>query len=94
MIATLHLRPVLWAAIMVPAGFACGWAYFVALREGCARLLAGRRGVLVLAGLRLVAVAALLTLAAHRGATALLATFAGFLLARSLAVGRARRLVR
>jgi N-ATPase, AtpR subunit len=91
MIATLHLRPVLWAATMVPAGFGCGWAYFAALREGCARLLAGRRGVLMLAGLRLLTVAALLIFAAHRGAAALLATFAGFLLARSLVVGRARR---
>lgn len=86
MIVTLHSHPVIWAIVMAPVGFGFGSVYFAALREGCARLLAGRRGALLLAGARLLATLTLMTLVAQRGAAALLALFGGFLLARSLAV--------
>ncbi len=92
MIDAPYSRAVIWAVIMAPVGFTCGVVYFAALREGCARLLSGRRGVLALAAARFGAVVALLILAAHHGAAALLALFAGFVVARSFTVGHARRL--
>ncbi len=82
----VHAGSVIWAVIMVPVGFAFGLAYFAMLRAGCARLSAGRRGALMLTGTRMAAAVSLLTVVAHHGGAALLALFAGFLLARSFAV--------
>lgn len=84
-----HFSAVIGTIVMAPVGFGFGSAYFATLRAGCVRLLAGRRGALVMTGARLLATVTLMTWVALRGAAALLALLAGFLLARSLAVGRA-----
>lgn len=81
------------AVTMTVLGIAFGLAYFAALRRTVARfatgggwfvpvaLTLGRIGLAVL----------LLGLAAKLGAVALLATFAGFLIARTLALRAGRR---
>lgn len=75
------------------AGFAVGLAYFAALKW-TVRLYGSPDGSFAAAALtigRLVGVAILLVLAAKLGAVALLAAFLGFLVARSVALHRARR---
>ncbi len=84
--------PVLLAAIGL-AGFVFGLLYFAAVQR-TAILFATGRGWLAPVALtagRIAAAAAFLALAARIGAAALLATFAGFLLARVVALRAARR---
>ncbi len=79
------------AAALV-AGFALGLGYFAAVRR-TADLLDGRSGwhaPIALTLGRIVAAVAVLALLAQLGAAALLAGFAGFLIARSLALRTAR----
>ena len=81
------------AASFAAAGFALGIGYFASLRRGL-RLAVTRRawftyGLSAVA--RILAAALLLTFAARWGLPALLAAFAGFLIARHLAVRAARR---
>ena len=75
------------------AGFALGLAYFAMLRRTVASL-ATRRGWMRPLSLTLGRIAAAVILfagAAKLGAAALLAAFLGFLAARALALGAARR---
>ena len=81
------------AALLATAGLAVGVAYFGSLRRSV-RLSIERHAwwcYLLTALTRIVAAALFFTLAVHRGAPALLAAFAGFLVARLLAVRAARR---
>ena len=81
-------------AAMAVLGLGFGLAYFAALRRSVAQL-AGAGSWLLPAALgagRLGAAVLLFVLVARHGAAALLATLAGFLIARSIAVGRARSL--
>ena len=91
MINAPHLAVIAQAVVMAPAGFVFGLVYFAAL-ERTVILFASGRGWLGALGLTLGRVAAaviFLGLAAKLGALSLLAAFAGFLLARTLAL-RAR----
>lgn len=81
-------------AAFAVAGFALGAGYFASLRRGV-RLAVTRRawsGYMLLAPVRVVAAALLLSLAARWGVSALLAASAGFLAARQLALRGARRI--
>lgn len=85
-------------AILLPllaavAGFGCGLCYFAAVRQTATRLVVQHDwlGCSALTLGRLVAVAAGLAAAAHLGALTLLASFAGFLLARGFALRPSRR---
>lgn len=80
-----HRATVGLALAMAPVGFAFGLVYFAALRRSVARLAAIR-----LATDRSWLEPVALTLG-RWGAASLLATFAGFLLARAFAVRVARR---
>ncbi len=76
------------AISMALVGFGFGIGYFAVLRRSVA-LLAGRGGWRAAATLtlgRIAAAVVLLAAVAQLGATSLLATFAGFLLARSIAL--------
>ncbi len=78
---------------MALAGFGFGFLYFAALHR-TAILFASQRGWLfpvALTLLRIGAAAGFLTLAAKLGAAPLLSAFAGFLLARTLALRIAGR---
>lgn len=84
--------PVLLVAIGL-AGFVFGLAYFAAVQR-TALLFAAGRGWLAPVALtvgRIGAAVLFLTLAARLGAAPLLAGFAGFLLARAVALRVARR---
>jgi hypothetical protein len=84
--------PELLAGLAV-AGFAFGLAYFAAMRRTAARF-AACRGLAVpvaLTVVRIAAAALFLGLAAKMGAAQLLATFAGFLVARIFAMRAAGR---
>jgi NhaP-type Na+/H+ or K+/H+ antiporter len=87
------LEPSLLLLILLPAGFALGLLYFEALRRTVKRITArdGWRGAIALTAGRVVALIAVLAVAARLGAMALLVTFAGFLLARTVALYRSRR---
>ena len=79
--------------MMVVMGFAFGLAYFEALRRTISLFAAGR-GWLAPVALTLGRIAAaviVLVIAAMLGAASLLATFLGFLLARTVATRAARR---
>lgn len=93
MIDTLLANPVAVATVMVLAGVGLGLAYLGALRRTVEALAhgAGWRMPMALTVARLAAAAGLLFLAAKLGAIPLLATFAGFLLARSVILRRVRR---
>lgn len=83
---------VLFALSMALVGLAFGIGYFAVLRRNVA-LLAEHRGWLVASTLtlgRIGAATVLLAAVAQLGAAPLLATFAGFLLARSVALRMTR----
>ena len=88
------IMEVLLAAVPAAAlGAAGGWVYFRLLRLTIDSFVAGggwRRG-LVLTLARLGGVGALFWFAAQFGAVPLLAAFAGFLLARHVAVAASKR---
>ena len=89
MTATILLHAAAW----VTAGFGFGLAYFAALRRSVDLYAAGR-GPLVpalLTAVRIALAIAVFAVAAKSGATALLGAFAGFLVARAVAVRAARR---
>ena len=89
-IASLRFAVPVFAA----AGLVLGMAYFVSLRR-IVQSLAARRAwssYALSAVARLGAMALFFTFAARWGAPVLLAAFAGFLVARQLAVRSARRL--
>ena len=90
--APLTPTPVLLVAIGL-AGFVFGLAYFAAVQR-TALLFAAGRGWLAPVALtvgRIGAAVLFLALAARLGAAPLLAGFAGFLLARAVALRAARR---
>ena len=76
------------------AGLVLGMAYFTALRRGVRISLARRAWApyMALAPARIAAAAAFFALVARWGIPALLCAFAGFLVARQLALRAARRL--
>jgi hypothetical protein len=80
------------ALAMASTGFALGLVYFVALRKSVALFVRGTCwwGASALTIGRVGAAIVFLTLAAKLGAATLLAAFAGFLLARSVALRSAR----
>lgn len=83
---TLLLLPLL-------AGFGVGVVYFAALRRTVNRF-AARDGWLMIVALtagRIVVAVGTLAITARAGATAVLVTFLGFLLARTVALHRTRR---
>jgi hypothetical protein len=80
--------------LFAAAGFMLGMAYFALLRRGV-ELAAARcawRSYLLLALARIAAAALFFTVTARSGVPTLIAAFAGFLLARRVAVAAARRL--
>ncbi|MDE2050787.1 MAG: hypothetical protein KGL45_13070 [Gammaproteobacteria bacterium] len=81
-------------AVFAAAGLVLGTAYFASLRRGVLRAVARHAWLsyMLLAPARIAAAALLFTFAVRWGVAALLAAFAGFLLARQLAVRAARRL--
>ena len=85
------LQPV--AAVFAAAGFLLGMGYFASLRGGLRRALTRRAWSLywLSAAVRITAAALLFTFAARRGVPAFAATFAGFLVARHIALRAARR---
>jgi hypothetical protein len=85
------LRPAV--ALFAAAGFGLGVAYFASLRQGV-RLAFARHAwspYVLLALARIAAAALFFALAVRWGVPALLAAFAGFLIARQIAVRAARR---
>lgn len=80
-----------WMLAWLLLGIGWGYAHFAALRRTVARLLARRAGVLALLLARLSLALVALGLAARSGGGPLLALFAGFLLARHLAIRAAPR---
>jgi len=84
----------LWPTVplLASAGFVLGMAYFASLRRGVCFSVERRawRGYMPSALIRIAAAALFFTLAVRWGAPALLAAFAGFLVARHLAVRAAR----
>ncbi len=75
------------------AGALVGLAYFAALRQ-TVRILAGTGGWVIPSALtlaRIASIALLLAAAAHWGAVELLLAFVGFLMARTLCIGRLSR---
>ncbi len=90
--APFSATPLLYAAIGL-AGFVFGLVYFAAVQRS-ATLFAAGSGWLAPAALTIARIAAattLLALAAKLGAASLLAAFAGFLLARAVALRAASR---
>ena len=90
--APFSATPLLYAALGL-AGFAFGLVYFAAVKR-TATLFAAGSGWLAPAALtiaRIASAATLLALAAKPGAASLLAAFAGFMLARTVALRAARR---
>jgi N-ATPase, AtpR subunit len=87
----LYSERLLLMASAGASGIIFGWGYFELLRRWVAGFVMPgtkpRKGALAL--MRIAAALAFFTLAAHFGAPALLSSFAGFLLARTLAL-RAR----
>lgn len=92
---TGNLTPstVLLLLAMAAGGLAFGLIYFATLRWTTEALGTGkgRQRAIVLSVGRVAAAVALFAGAVQLGAAALLATFAGFLLARAVMVRRARR---
>jgi hypothetical protein len=80
--------------LLAVAGFAVGLAYFAFLRRGVHLAVASEAWApyVLWALARIIAVALLFTFAVRWGVPALLAAFAGFLVARQLAVRGAGRL--
>jgi N-ATPase, AtpR subunit len=79
------------AMTMAASGFVFGLAYFAVLRRTATSFATGRRlAALVFTLGRIGAAVLFLGLAAKLGAASLLAAFAGFLLARMLALRGAR----
>lgn len=78
--------------VFAAAGFAFGSAYFASLRRGLRICVAGRAwsSYVLLALVRILAAALFLAFAVRWGLPSLLAAFAGFLIARHLAVRAAR----
>lgn len=91
--ALFSSTPLFYAAIGF-GGFVFGLVYFAAIQR-TATLFAAGSGWLAPAALtiaRIISAVTLLALAAKLGAVPLLAAFAGFLLARAVALRAARRL--
>ena len=90
--AILGLRPAV--LLVAVAGFALGIAYFASLRRDVHLSVARHAWLryIVWALMRIAAAALFFTFAARWGLPALIAAFAGFLAARTLALHRARRL--
>lgn len=91
----LPFRPLVLLVTSMLAGFAVGLLYFEALRRTVARF-ARRNGWLEPAALtvgRIAAAAGALGIAARAGATELLMTFVGFLLARTVALYRSKKAI-
>lgn len=86
------LRPAV--LLLAVAGFALGVAYFASLRRGVHLSIARHAWLpyMLRAFVRIAAAASFFTFAARWGLPALLAAFAGFLAARTLALRGARRL--
>ena len=89
--AALILSPV--TVMMAFVGFVFGLLYFATLKRTVALLATGcnRFDPVALTLGRIGAAVIFLALAAKLGAASLLASFLGFLLARSMALGAARR---
>lgn len=89
----MPFEPIVPCLAQLLAGFGVGVVYFEALRRTVMRLTA-RNGwlepVALTAG-RIGVVVAVFAIAARTGAVALLVTFVGFLLARTVALHRSRR---
>ncbi|HVY57767.1 MAG TPA: ATP synthase subunit I [Xanthobacteraceae bacterium] len=81
------------AALMALAGLVFGLIYFAALKRSVSLLVGGSGflGPLALTLGRIGAAAALLVVAAKLGAAPLLAAFAGYLMARGVALRAERR---
>lgn len=79
--------------VFAAAGFAFGSAYFASLRRGLRTSVAERAwsSYVLLALARILSAALFLGFAVRWGLPSLLAAFAGFLIARHLAVRAARR---
>jgi N-ATPase, AtpR subunit len=82
------------AAVFAVLGIALGTAYFASLRRGLRIPAAGHAGLQYLswAAARIAAAGLFFAFAVRWGLPAILAAFAGFLLARQVAVRAARRL--
>ena len=85
--------PIVSLLAQLLAGFGLGLLYFEALRRTIRQIAAhhGRFLPVALTAGRIGAAVAVFAMAARTGAIALLATFAGFLLARTVALQRSRR---
>jgi hypothetical protein len=81
-------------SLVMPAGLGLGLLYFAALRRSASLLAHGRhwRQPIALTLARAGAAVTVLALAARLGATVLLLAFAGFIVARSIALRTARRI--
>ena len=92
MIHTAPFSIIALAMTMAFAGYAFGLLYFAALRRTVTPLTAGKgwAGPLALTAGRIAAAVGVLTFSAKLGAAALLMAFLGFLLARTVALHRAR----
>jgi hypothetical protein len=79
--------------VMAIAGFAFGFAYFASLKRSVTMFVGGKGwlGPLALTLGRIGAAVGFLFVAAKLGATLLLASFIGFLMARALALSAERR---
>lgn len=88
----LPFKPIMQVLAFLLAGSAVGVLYFEALRQTIKRLSArdGWLGPAILTAGRIGGAASVLAIAAHMSAAALLVTFLGFLLARTVALYRAR----
>lgn len=84
----------LWPLLLAVGGFALGLGYFASLRHGVQLAIARHvwRPYIVWALVRIAAAALFFTFVLRWGLPALLAAFAGFLAARTLAMRGARRL--
>jgi len=80
--------------LLAVAGLALGVVYFASMRRGVQLSIARQAWLSYLAWafVRIAATALCFTFAVHWGLSALLAAFAGFLVARTLALRGARRL--
>jgi len=88
MIRGAHIADIALTLTMTVAGLAFGRFYFAALKRGIARFIRGEGwlGPLALTFGRLGAAILFLGIAAKFGAFSLLGAFAGFLMARALAL--------
>ena len=88
---TVHDTPAM--PLLAAAGFLLGAVYFASLRRSVGLSIARRMWASYMAAalVRILAAVLFFTLAVHWGVPALLAAFAGFLVARQLALRAARR---